>query len=194
MEVKEISDRLKLARDIFELRQSEFASKCGIAYSTYQKYEMELSKPSSDALAGFVKAGINANWILTGEGEMLLNAPSRIEAQGNPVFTSTKNEDESNKVDQKYVADLQKCLAACQRLYGDDFNNMDAIIQHLFAKDLHENLQKYFRTFWPFYNSLNNCSLDLMGDDGVYYELQNLKKLSAVMKFPYNPNEDMFKI
>jgi len=68
-----IADRLKATRASFSLNQKEFASKSGVGFSTYQKYEMGLSLPGADAISGFMRLGISANWLLTGEGEMLLS-------------------------------------------------------------------------------------------------------------------------
>lgn len=67
------------------LKQEDASSKFGVAKSTYQKYEAGSSIPGGEAIAGFIGAGINANWLLTGEGPMLLKdlqppapaAPSR---------------------------------------------------------------------------------------------------------------------
>lgn len=67
-----ISERLKTVRSILGVGQKELASKSGIGFSTYQKYELGLSKPGSEALTGFMRSGINTNWLLTGEGPMLL--------------------------------------------------------------------------------------------------------------------------
>lgn len=44
----------------------------GISSGVYQKYEMDLRGPGADVMGAFVRAGINSNWLLTGEGEMLL--------------------------------------------------------------------------------------------------------------------------
>lgn len=54
------------------LKQEDASSKFGVAKSTYQKYEAGSSIPGGEAIAGFIGAGINANWLLTGEGPMLL--------------------------------------------------------------------------------------------------------------------------
>lgn len=67
-----IGARLKAWRDLNRLKQPEAASQLGVAASTYQKYEMDLRAPGADAMECFVRAGINANWLLTGEGPMLL--------------------------------------------------------------------------------------------------------------------------
>lgn len=74
----EIADRLKEVRASFTLNQKEFASISGVGFSTYQKYEMGLSLPGAEAMAGFAKIKINTNWLLTGHGPMMQdeeNAP-----------------------------------------------------------------------------------------------------------------------
>lgn len=67
-----IADRLKAARTSLCLKQSEIAEQSGVSERAYQGYEAGRSVPGGEAIEGFVRLGINANWILTGEGEMLL--------------------------------------------------------------------------------------------------------------------------
>lgn len=67
-----LPDRLRAARAALSLGQKDFALQSGVSHSVYQKYELGTSKPGFDALEGFVKAGVNPQWLLTGEGEMLL--------------------------------------------------------------------------------------------------------------------------
>lgn len=70
--MKDIHERLSFLRGFFGLSQPDVATKFGIPYNTYRKYENGPSKPGADAIEGITRAGINANWLLTGEGEMLL--------------------------------------------------------------------------------------------------------------------------
>lgn len=68
----DIAERLKAARGVIGLKQDEMAAQSGVSYSVFQKYEMGRSVPGGEAIAGFVRLGINANWLLTGDGPMLL--------------------------------------------------------------------------------------------------------------------------
>lgn len=172
MEVKEISDRLKLARDKFELKQSEFASKCGIAYSTYQKYEMELSKPSSDALAGFVKAGINANWILTGDGEMLLMKESQKAA------TTQPQDVDKNK--NKIIDLLLLCIKALGIHYGNEYIIRETETQIKYARKLLNEVDQYDPTVDPSF--IRNLS----EDDLINF----IKFLIVVRKLPKSIEQD----
>lgn len=67
-----IHGRIKKAREALKLSQPEASSASGIPVGTLRKYEQGPSKPGADAIEGLVRLGINANWLLTGEGPMLL--------------------------------------------------------------------------------------------------------------------------
>lgn len=68
-----LNSRLRAWREAKRLRQDDAASLLGVPTGTYQKYEMGIRAPGAAAIEAFVTAGgINANWLLTGEGPMLL--------------------------------------------------------------------------------------------------------------------------
>lgn len=54
------------------MSQEDAALLFGVSYGVYQKYESDRTIPGGDAVKGFIEAGINANWLMTGEGPMLL--------------------------------------------------------------------------------------------------------------------------
>lgn len=68
----DISDRIKSARAALKLKQDEMSALMGMSIDTYKKYEGGLRKPGAEALGSFMGAGINANWLLGGDGPMLL--------------------------------------------------------------------------------------------------------------------------
>lgn len=78
----DIGAGLKHWRESKELTQPEAATCLGMPFRTYQNYERNVRPPKTDAWQKFVSAGINANWLLTGEGPMLLAdlAPPPIQA------------------------------------------------------------------------------------------------------------------
>jgi transcriptional regulator with XRE-family HTH domain len=67
-----ISERLRAVRAAMKVTQDELCARSGIPLATYKKYEGDDRSPGADAISGLVHAGINANWLLTGEGPMLL--------------------------------------------------------------------------------------------------------------------------
>jgi len=67
-----VGGRLKEARADLGLTQKELCALVGKPLPSLRDYELGKSIPGGDAIAGFIHAGINANWLLTGEGPMLL--------------------------------------------------------------------------------------------------------------------------
>jgi hypothetical protein len=67
-----ISQRFSLIRVKLGLSQPAAASKFHIPLPSWKNYEKGPSEPGSGALRGLVEGGININWLLTGEGKILL--------------------------------------------------------------------------------------------------------------------------
>ncbi|AUN95908.1 XRE family transcriptional regulator [Pseudazoarcus pumilus] len=68
-----VGNRIREARTRLGLSQPEASSKSGIPLGTLRKYEHDSSLPGAEAITGFVRLGVNSNWLLTGEGPMLLS-------------------------------------------------------------------------------------------------------------------------
>ncbi|WP_299197908.1 S24 family peptidase [uncultured Amphritea sp.] len=64
-------ERLQVARNYLSLSQEAMAEAIGSKKRGYQDNERDRSVPGGKVIEGFVKLGINANWLLTGEGPML---------------------------------------------------------------------------------------------------------------------------
>lgn len=67
----DLGARLKAARAALGITQEDAVALSGIPLDTYRKYEGGKRAPGADAIAGLIRAGINANWLLTGDGPML---------------------------------------------------------------------------------------------------------------------------
>lgn len=67
-----IGERLKEWRSYKQLKQRDVGTLLGIHPGNYQKYELNISRPGAEAIEALVKEGVNANWILTGIGPMLI--------------------------------------------------------------------------------------------------------------------------
>lgn len=75
----ELSARLRSARESTGMGQAEFAREYGLPTATYRKNENGVNEAGICLAGSFIQAGINANWLLTGSGPMLLadlQAPS----------------------------------------------------------------------------------------------------------------------
>lgn len=63
---------MKLAREVLGLSRPAFATKNGCTVRTLENNEKGANEPGACLVAAFSLAGINANWLLTGDGPMLL--------------------------------------------------------------------------------------------------------------------------
>lgn len=77
-----LSDRLKKVRDHLGLNQEEMANLVGMKRRGYQDTEQR-GTAKSEMIAKLVESGINANWLLSGQGEMLLGAQKAPESTQN---------------------------------------------------------------------------------------------------------------
>lgn len=81
--------RIKEARSALGLTQKELCEKAGMKLPSVRDYELGNRIPGGEAVADLVSIGINANWLLTGEGAMLLSdaqaSPARPAVQTLPV-------------------------------------------------------------------------------------------------------------
>lgn len=71
-DLSEIGARMKIAREAISVGQGEFAEQYGLNVRTFRKNEGGLNEAGICLASAFIRAGINANWLLTGEGPMLL--------------------------------------------------------------------------------------------------------------------------
>ena len=67
-----IGDRVKAARTALGLTQDGLARAVGGSKRGIQENEARNRVPGGDVVAGMVELGINANWLLTGEGPMMM--------------------------------------------------------------------------------------------------------------------------
>lgn len=68
---KIIGLRIKEARSALGFTQKELCDRAGMKLPSLRDYELGNRIPGGDAVADLARAGINAHWLLTGEGLML---------------------------------------------------------------------------------------------------------------------------
>ena len=66
-----ISERLRQVCEAKNWKIKDFAEQTGIAYRTLQGYVGGEREPNAEGMTGIAKAGVNLNWLVSGEGEML---------------------------------------------------------------------------------------------------------------------------
>jgi transcriptional regulator with XRE-family HTH domain len=67
-----IGGRMRVAREFLGFSQQGLADELGVSKRGIQDNETRNRVPGGDVINGFVYLGINANWLLTGDGPMLL--------------------------------------------------------------------------------------------------------------------------
>lgn len=65
-----ISERLRQVCEAKNWKITDFAEQAGIAYRTIQGYIGGEREPNAEGMTGIAKAGVNLNWLVSGEGEM----------------------------------------------------------------------------------------------------------------------------
>lgn len=70
--IEELGARLKAARAALGWTQKELCAAIDMPLPSLRDYELGKTIPGSIAVCAYAHAGINANWLLTGEGPMLL--------------------------------------------------------------------------------------------------------------------------
>lgn len=83
-----LGERLKQAREALGKSQKEMAMLINVSFRALQGYEAGENEPGSKVIIALTKIGFNANWLLTGEGEMRNRSlPLEIKDAGVKSFT-----------------------------------------------------------------------------------------------------------
>ncbi len=105
-----IKDRLKILANNLGIKITDFSKKTGIPYRTLQNYFLGERQPSAENLQKIAtQLGVNVNWLLTGEGEMLKSDAvntDKIESAGMPQDFIDKLKDDLRNKDDSFFASL----------------------------------------------------------------------------------------
>lgn len=67
-----IGARIRCARENFGFTRPVFSEKFGVSVRTLENNEHGRNEPGASLFLPFVALGVSANWLLTGEGQMLV--------------------------------------------------------------------------------------------------------------------------
>lgn len=113
-----IGDRLRIFREYKKCTQAQFAIEMGMSTTGLQSNESNRSLPNSKLLIELYAVGLNVNWLLSGEGEMLMKnvstsvTPSDIKLYGDAMEAIDYLLQQGNK-----VASYQQRRALVDALY-----------------------------------------------------------------------------
>ena len=99
------SHRLKSIRKFLGLSQRAFAKKVGVDQGRVSQWESNKSMPGSSALSEMAILGVNINWLLIGEGEMMkkIQHPSK----SNKLFSEKQKEEIKRTIDEMLEKNLE---------------------------------------------------------------------------------------
>lgn len=181
-----LGKRMKIAREAINLTQIEFHEKFGYgSVRTFQKNEAGTNEAGISLAVCFVRAGINANWLMTGHGEILISSANEISKLSLPSNIKCAN-DKKLKIEPELQI---LCLEACSRLYGGEFDKLAISAQLKYANDLYLKLETILIALGRSVDDLNR-----LGTEWICKELENLVKLQVAKEFPYNPMDDIFRL
>ena len=72
-----ISERLRQVCEVKNWKIKDFAEQTGIAYRTLQGYVGGEREPNTEGMTAIARAGVNLNWLVSGEGEMFQSEPQK---------------------------------------------------------------------------------------------------------------------
>ena len=87
-----ISERLRQVCEAKNWKITDFAVQTGLAYRTMQGYIGGEREANAEGMTGIAKAGVNLNWLVSGEGEM---------------FQSVIQKNEISEQEEKLIADYR---------------------------------------------------------------------------------------
>jgi len=93
------SHRIKQIRKQLNLSQKAFAEKVDVDQGRVSQWEKEKSLPSSSSLIEIARLGVNINWLLTGEGEMMLEVPSS--SKSKKIFSEEQKKEIERLIDER---------------------------------------------------------------------------------------------
>jgi transcriptional regulator with XRE-family HTH domain len=102
------SQRLVKSRKYLKLNQRSFAKRVGVDQGRVSQWENGKSLPSSSALTEIVRLGININWLLTGDGNMMAETQS-YEKEGE-IFSEELIKEMEKIIDRKINERLSSLL------------------------------------------------------------------------------------
>lgn len=150
-----IGDRLKAWRLTQKHTQTGAAELLGMPMRTYQNYENNVRPPNTKAWQAFHGAGININWLLSGQGEMHLRPLERANMatceRNPPAYLA-----DQPATDALDVARLAGLIDAVKRsLQRSSINQLagagvvaELYVQHVGSEISVETLQAVIRGIW----------------------------------------------
>ncbi|HDR1352266.1 TPA: helix-turn-helix transcriptional regulator, partial [Pasteurella multocida] len=104
-----ISERLKLVCEQKNWKIKDFAELTGLPYRTMQGYISGEREPNAEGMTAIAKAGVNLNWLVSGEGEM---------------FQAGMKESVMSEQEEKLIADYRVMPESLKKALSNSFKEI----------------------------------------------------------------------
>lgn len=147
-----IAARFKAARERLGLSQKALAVAVGVSWRAIQENEGKNDRvPGGKILSGLMALGINTQWLLTGEGDMLLQGAPGPADQGAAVYNresvAAQGQAQYQIAPEPLISGidgalLRQCWGACAAVHGEPFAASSPFLQLEHAVELYNLLQR----------------------------------------------------
>ena len=111
-----ISERLRQVCETKNWKITDFAEQAGIAYRTMQGYIGGEREPNAEGMLGISRAGVNLNWLVSGEGDM---------------FQTETQKNEMSEQEEKLIANYRSMPENLKNALSNSFKEIfDAITRN----------------------------------------------------------------
>lgn len=137
-----IGGRMRVAREALGLSQQEMAKAVGGSKRGIQDNEARNRVPGGEVIYGLVCLGINANWLLTGKGEMLMGkaSPRSVQYQPNSHASAFSVQESGPSVAPPALINAEALAAIIYALIRSQSGTPDADV---IAKAAAETYERY---------------------------------------------------
>ena len=95
-----ISHRIKQIRKRLNLSQKTFAENVGVDQARVSQWETDKSLPHCKALIEVAHLGVNINWLLIGDGEMMM-LEIQLSPKSKKIFSEKQKKEIERLIDEK---------------------------------------------------------------------------------------------
>lgn len=111
-----ISERLRQVCEAKNWKFTDLAEQTGIAYRTMQGYIGGEREPNAEGMLGISRAGVNLNWLVSGEGDM---------------FQTETQKNEMSEQEEKLIANYRSMPENLKNALSNSFKEIfDAITRN----------------------------------------------------------------
>lgn len=127
-----VGERVKQLREHFGLKQGEFSDEIGMSQTHVSRIEKGKLEPSNSFLNALKERfGINPEWMMTGEGEMLISPEGYIAAGIKKLGVQKFSEGLIKVLKDPEFVELQSLIAVGEMVKGSLDSDLEAYLRYI---------------------------------------------------------------